>query len=51
MFIKLFGFFISCLNDNGTESNKLRSGDDQKKSIAQKRSPYLGDVYQPPSYT
>ncbi|WP_422536942.1 hypothetical protein [Bartonella apis] len=48
MFIKSLGVFTHPLNDNGTESNKLRSGDDQKKGILEKRSPYLGDFYQPP---
>ncbi|WP_422532187.1 hypothetical protein [Bartonella apihabitans] len=50
MFIKSLGVFISRLNDNGAESNKLRRGNDQKKGILEKRSPYLGDFYQPPSY-
>ncbi|WP_279090202.1 hypothetical protein [Bartonella apis] len=48
MFIKPLGFFTHPINDNGTESNKPERGDDQKKGIAQKRSPYLGDFYQPP---
>ena len=48
MFIKPLGFFISRLNDNSTESNKPERGDDRKKGILEKRSPYLGDFYQPP---
>ena len=48
MFIKLLGFFTHPINDRGAESNELRRGNDQKKGIAQKRSAYLGDVYQPP---
>ncbi|MBI0026219.1 hypothetical protein H3S85_07030 [Bartonella sp. M0187] len=48
MFIKPLGVFISRLNDNSTESNKPERGDDQKKGILEKRSPYLGDFYQPP---
>ncbi|WP_303852928.1 hypothetical protein [Bartonella apis] len=47
MFIKPLGFFTHPINDNGAESNKSERGDDQKKGIAQKRSPYLGDFYQP----
>ena len=47
MFIKPLGFFISCLNDNRTESNKPGIGNDYKKGILEKRSPYLGDIYQP----
>ena len=39
MFIKPLGFFISCLNDNGTERNELRRGNDQKKGILEKRRP------------
>jgi len=48
MFIKPLGFFAHSINDNRTESNKPERGDDQKKGIAQKRGPYLGDFYQPP---
>ncbi|MBH9982822.1 hypothetical protein H3S89_08450 [Bartonella sp. B10834G6] len=48
MFIKSLGVFTHPINDNGAESNKLRRGNDQKKGILEKRSPYLGDFYQPP---
>ena len=48
MFIKPLGFFTQLINDNGAESNKPERGDDRKKGILEKRSPYLGDFYQPP---
>ncbi|WP_422538954.1 hypothetical protein [Bartonella apihabitans] len=48
MLIKPLGFFAHHINDNSTESNKPERGDDQKKGILEKRSPYLGDFYQPP---